>query len=202
MTHPAGPTLFRTYEVARNKGYNCEIWQAARATSAAPTIFERIKIGPTGSAIDYVDPGLGYNNPIKQVLAEARRVFGDDARAACLLSIGTGQAAPARFEKPGVLQRVLPTELIGVLKRIATDSEKTAAEMRQNYRKLPGIYHRLNVERGLGALCLDEWKRLGEVQLQTEKYMELETDHLDKIVDALSGPCKTLTRELGSLGTS
>jgi len=32
ITHSTGPTLFRTYDVPKNKEYNCTIWQAARAS--------------------------------------------------------------------------------------------------------------------------------------------------------------------------
>lgn len=35
------------------------IWQAARATSAAPHYFDSVKI----DGVSYVDGGLGYNNP-------------------------------------------------------------------------------------------------------------------------------------------
>jgi predicted acylesterase/phospholipase RssA len=38
---------------------DCTIWQAARATCAAPTYFRRMKIGDC----EYVDGGLGFNNP-------------------------------------------------------------------------------------------------------------------------------------------
>jgi patatin-like phospholipase/acyl hydrolase len=37
-----------------------KIWEAARATSAAPTYFPRIKLGD----YEYVDGGLGFNNPV------------------------------------------------------------------------------------------------------------------------------------------
>jgi Patatin-like phospholipase len=172
VTHPAGPTLFRTYDVTRNKEYNCAIWEAARATSAAPTFFKHISIGPDGAATAYVDAGLGCNNPIKQVLAEAARVFGDHTHVACVLSIGTGQADSADFGQPGccqlAVQRVFPIDVIRILKKIATDSGSTAEEMEQRYRN-SNIYHRLDVDRGLDSVYLDEWKRLGDVRARAPK---------------------------------
>lgn len=108
MTHPTGPTLFQTYNVERNRTYNCTIWEAARATSAAPTFFKRITIGPDGSAIDYVGAGLGCNNPVKQVLAEAAREFGDHAPIACVLSIGTDQTNSENFGNPAVVSEWFP----------------------------------------------------------------------------------------------
>jgi patatin-like phospholipase/acyl hydrolase len=37
-----------------------KIWEAARATSAAPTYFERLKVGDD----EFIDGGMGYNNPV------------------------------------------------------------------------------------------------------------------------------------------
>ena len=91
--------------MAKNKEYNCEIWEAARATSAAPTFFKRIKIGPSGSGIDYVDAGIGCNNPIKQVMAEAARVFGEEAPVGCIISIGTGQSGSVGLAQPDTFQK-------------------------------------------------------------------------------------------------
>jgi len=52
------PVLFRSYE-SHEPHSNCKIWEAARATSAAPNFFKRIEIG---RAQPYIDGGLGRNN--------------------------------------------------------------------------------------------------------------------------------------------
>ncbi|MCJ1316676.1 hypothetical protein MMC15_001997, partial [Xylographa vitiligo] len=129
VTHAAGPTLFRSYNVTKNRQYNCTVWEAARATSAAPTFFKRIKIAPLGSEIEHVGAGLGCNNPIKQVVAEAARVYGNDAQVACVVSIGTGQSGSVGLARPDVFEKWLPRNLIEVLKQIATDSGRIAEEM-------------------------------------------------------------------------
>lgn len=183
--------------------YNCTIWEAARATSAAPTFFKSIKIGPPASAINYVDAGLGYNNPIKEVLAEAARIFGDHARVTCVLSIGTGQSGSAEIRQQCChFQRMNPVDLIRALEKIATDSGKTAEEMEQRYRNSP-IYHRLDVDRGLDSVYLDEWKRLGDVRARTKNYLRQErvSGRVDKVVDALSVQHNSPAQELGLLGT-
>ena len=201
VTHAAGPTLFRTYEVAKNRTYNCTIWEAARATSAAPTFFKRIKIGPPTSGVEYVDAGLGYNNPVKEVIAEAVRVFGEEAHVACVVSIGTGQVENANFVKPGHFQNWFPLDLVSALKNIAMDSGKTAEEMNIKYGKMPGIYYRFDVDRGLQSISLEEWKQLGAVRAHTGNYMRLEAINreIDHAVKALSGLHQTCTA--GQLGT-
>ncbi|KDR66798.1 hypothetical protein GALMADRAFT_29105, partial [Galerina marginata CBS 339.88] len=57
------PVLFRTYK-SHKVHSNCKIWEAARATSAAPTFFKRIEIGRNQP---FIDGGLGRNNPSQVV---------------------------------------------------------------------------------------------------------------------------------------
>ena len=201
ITHAAGPTLFRSYDVAKNKEYNCEIWEAARATTAAPTLFKRIKIGPSGSGIDYVDAGLGYNNPIEQVVAEAARVFGEEARVNCIISIGTGQSGSVGLAQPDTFQKWLPTDLIKGLKEIATNSGRVAEEMESRYKNIPGLYNRFDVDRGLHSVSLAEWKELGRVREHTKNYMKLEVIDMraDHVVKALCGLSPDQTCKAGNL---
>ena len=47
-----------------------------------------------------MDAGIGCNNPVKQVIAEAARVFGEDVPIAGIVSIGTGQSGSVGLAKP------------------------------------------------------------------------------------------------------
>jgi len=78
------PRLFRSYQSTENQSPNCLIWEAARATCAHPTFFESIKIGNE----EFVYGGL-CNNPIYQVLEEAKNTF-PDIPIDCIVSIGAG----------------------------------------------------------------------------------------------------------------
>ncbi|KAF8538284.1 FabD/lysophospholipase-like protein [Trichophaea hybrida] len=178
------PTLFRSYHVPG--GVNCPIWQAARATSAAPTFFKRIKIGEENAEIEYLDGGMGWNNPVQQVLAEAHIIY-DNRPVDCILSVGTGRALTVSLPQPDTFQRLLPTNAITVLKKLATDSEKIAADFEQRYQSTPGVYFRLNVEQGLQCVSLEEWKKLGEVKAHTIQYLkEVKVrQEVDKLVDIL-----------------
>jgi predicted acylesterase/phospholipase RssA len=82
------PTHFRTHSFGDDKTHNFKIWEAARATTAAPAYFERITLGDK----TYVDGGLQANNPVVQAFFESRIVFGKARPIGCLLSIGTGLA--------------------------------------------------------------------------------------------------------------
>jgi hypothetical protein len=150
-----------------------------------------------------VDAGLGCNNPIEQEVEEAEQVFGEDAQVACILSTGTGRAGSVRFDKPDALQRWLLIDLIKVLKEMSTETEKTAERMSKIYKNSSGIYHRLDVDRGLDSVSLDEWKRLGDMRLHTKYYMKLDTVNrrVDEVVDALCKASESPTQRLGKLGS-
>ncbi|KAI3318591.1 FabD/lysophospholipase-like protein [Xylariaceae sp. AK1471] len=77
----------------------CKVYEAARATSAAPTYFPPQHIhdahdGVVGGA-RYVDGGLGYNNPLTTIDKECEsvRLQNVDKKRICYLSIGTGKVS-------------------------------------------------------------------------------------------------------------
>jgi predicted acylesterase/phospholipase RssA len=183
----AGPHLFRTYPVRENKTYNCTIWEASRATSAAPTFFKRVIIGPPGEEEEFLDGGVGYNNPIKQVIEEAHSIFPRDRRVACIVSIGTGRAGVIRFNKANLAGKLLPVELIKALKSLATDSDKVAEGMEKKFEDASAIYYRLTVDRGLEDISLEEWDKFSEVSVYTREYMKLNkiSSQIDSIAKAL-----------------
>ena len=79
---------------------NFPMWQAARATAAAPTYFEPIEVEVAGTTKRYglVDGGVFANNPGMCGYAEAKRFHPDDDLV--LLSLGTGESTdPIPYEK-------------------------------------------------------------------------------------------------------
>jgi hypothetical protein len=152
---------------------NCRIWEAARATTAAPTFFKRIAIGEEGRAKEeFIDGGVRCNNPANQVLEEARNIFGDNRIVGCLISIGTGHRGTIGLAKPDSFQKILPVKLIGILKSIATDCESTAHALGLRYREFPDFYFRFNVVHGTEGISLEEWKKMGDIEAHTKAYME------------------------------
>jgi predicted acylesterase/phospholipase RssA len=150
------PVLLRTYQSRHELPLDCKIWEAARATSAAPTFFKRIEIG---RGQPFVDGGLGRNNPSRLLLDEAKSLFGA-RQIGCLVSIGTGQAEVISIKKPGVFQRIVPTDIIDTLKAIATDCEATHESMLGLFTNSPNTYFRLNVDQGMQRIDLSEWEKL------------------------------------------
>ncbi|KAG6890166.1 hypothetical protein C0995_010870 [Termitomyces sp. Mi166 len=157
MSHPH---LFRSYEVRSNQEYNAKIWEAVRATSAAPTFFKRIEIG-TDPKEEFVDGGLRCNNPTAEVLREAQKICGMDYPMSCIVSIGTGHPKTITLRKPDRFQRLLPTDLIRVLIGISTDCENLSDEFERTF----------NVQQGLQDVSLAEWMKMGEVKAHTLQYL-------------------------------
>jgi predicted acylesterase/phospholipase RssA len=182
----AYPRRFRTYPIRANASVNCTIWEAARATTAAPTCFKRIAIGEEGHAKEaFIDGGLGCNNPANQVLDEARALFGNDRPIRCLVSIGTGHAGIIGLAKPDTFQKILPLNLIRVLKRVATDCESTARDLRQRFETVQNFYFRFNVSHGAEGISLEEWNKMGELTEHTKAYMAEESHKIDEVVRVL-----------------
>jgi len=162
------PRLFRTYKAPEYQSPNCMIWEAARATSATPTFFERIVINEE----QFIDGGMGGNNPIHQVLQEAELMF-PDRHIACIVSIGTGQAETISIPKPDWIQRAIPLDVIDAMRKIATDCEASAQDSARRFEHASGIYFRFNVDQGLQDVGLEQWDKLNEVRAHTGQYIQM-----------------------------
>ncbi|OAQ71845.1 kinesin [Purpureocillium lilacinum] len=146
------------------------IWEAARATSAAPSFFDPCVI----DAKCFVDGGTGANNPIHQLWAEASCVYGEDGASStwkledhlyCLVSIGTG--TPSRKPFGPELQDVATA-----LRAIATSAESVAQTFERQHPHLVNncVYFRFNVTNGLQGVGLEASDRLSEIEALTGSY--------------------------------
>jgi uncharacterized protein len=78
------PRVLKSWRAAEDERRDCYLWEAALATSAAPTYFPAVKIGER----TLIDGGVFANNPSAIALAEARIMWPDDD--VLLVSLGTG----------------------------------------------------------------------------------------------------------------
>jgi hypothetical protein len=166
------PALFRSYrspaEVSDSLSHTT-IWQACRATSAAPTYFDAISIELGTGKETFVDGGLGANNPIDQLWGEAVAMFGEEKlkdNLECLVSLGTGIPSAEPFHNT-------VHGLFSTLKAMATDTQ----ELEQSFRKShPGLatdgkYFRLDVGRGLASIGLESAEEIDKVAALTRAYL-------------------------------
>jgi predicted acylesterase/phospholipase RssA len=226
----APPTLFRSYSGKGIQASQCAIWQAARATTAAPSFFKEMYIDNPRPGISYVDGGLGYNNPAEVALEEAGKIW-PTAKHFCLISIGTGRRRAVQivdssrasndddnvnvelslFEQvktfvPSLVSFMpgwktatnFPTgvlallKIAGALSKLVTDSENTHRRLRRAAhsidvdKRFP--YFRFNVDRDVGDIGLEEWRREEEIAAHTLAYLHEYEESKMKCVECLMNP--------------
>ena len=175
------PFRLRSYRSAWEPGTGCTIWQAARATSAAPLYFPPIRFGEPPTK--YVDGGLNYNNPVRSLFDEAKHVWGKSRREIkCIISIGTGVPPLKATGDTG-------KQILESLIAIATDTQRTADEFADEIEHLPEStkveYFRLNVDRGLETIKIEEWKDFDMLTGATSWYLNSHKADLDRCANAL-----------------
>jgi predicted acylesterase/phospholipase RssA len=151
-----------------------KIWEAARATSAASTFFDPIKIGRYGE--EFVDGAIGANNPVRELWTEAQDLWPKGSladRIKCFVSIGTGQPAVKAFGADVI-------EIGKTMVEIATDTENTARLFEMEHRDLlrEGRYFRFNVDKGLEDVGLEEAAKLNVVVATTRRYIRAQDTYV------------------------
>jgi len=138
--------------------------EACRATSAATTFFDPIKIGRYSQ--EFADGGVLYNNPIQLVEQEASAIWPDLMESAVMVSIGTGSAPGGAFK--GSLEKI-----IKAMREIVTESEKTHDNFFRAHKVMvhQNRYHRFNVFHGLTDVGLEESKEKEKMANTTQTYL-------------------------------
>ncbi|KAH8795188.1 hypothetical protein DL96DRAFT_1723450 [Flagelloscypha sp. PMI_526] len=152
--------LFRTYRSRTNASLDCTLWEAARATTATPSLFSPIFIGPEHIGEIFVSGELGWNNPTNELTEEAAQAF-IGRHIACIISIGSGH--------PGHLS--LSHGLPSLFSRISLDCERGVENMERRFGKVPDVYRRLNVDQGMQNLDVD-LSNLHEVVSHAQSYLQ------------------------------
>lgn len=182
-TSTSDPALLRSYENPKMPGLlydeSC-IWEACRATSAAPTFFDPITIGSWNQR--FADGAVGYNNPMNVVYREAGTIWPERIDDATLVSIGTGSAPGTAFE--GNIRQI-----IDALSKIVTQTENVANDFFLDHRQmlLEDRLYRFNVQHGLADVGLEEYQERGKIATTTQSYLTnaVTRVNVDKCVSSL-----------------
>jgi Patatin-like phospholipase len=182
--HDSGAVLFKSYKVDGLE-IPCTIFQSARATSAAPTYFPEIIIENNS----YVDGGIGYNNPAREGLKEANRIW-PNRKVGCLISVGAGLMEPVsgitRIMEQlgwifgGFMMGTMPLTaekltVAGYCSKLATDCQSVHFDLLEEPRLQQegqyARYYRLSVISGMANIGLQEASRLNEISEITDAYI-------------------------------
>ena len=152
---------------------SAKIWEAARATSAATSFFDPIKIGPNRE--EFVDGAFGANNPIQFMWYEAQLIWPSirlEDQIETLVSIGTGE--PGMSDVGEKFWDIFET-----LKKQAADTQKTADHFKRNHRDLVRNkqYYRFNVDHGLEGIGFEEYAKKGKIVAATRHYLRVKAEY-------------------------
>ena len=180
----AGAARMRTYDTDTADAFPGRIWEAARATSAAPTFFQPITI----NRVQYGDGGTEWNNPTAEAMAEAHHIW-PSRPIGCLLSLGTGlEGAIQLSEGNGELSQGFSRSLLEklspqtpfqvevaeycVASLISCESIHRKVSEKFPERIVPNRnYFRFNVPQGMSKIGIEDWKNVGDIISLTEVYM-------------------------------
>jgi predicted acylesterase/phospholipase RssA len=182
--HAGGAVRLRTYQTRDADPFHASIWQAGRATLAAPTFFAPIEIDD----VVYGDGGTGWNNPTEEAIAEAGNIWPNSV-IGIVISIGTGLENVLELEDEPTqlsiiakffLRYTFPKTLFKIAVAQYAVHGLTSCEMvhreiseRLNRDILDGNYFRLNVPQGMSTIGLAEWDKINPMIALTKRYMEL-----------------------------
>lgn len=162
------PRILSTYDP---NDRTTRIWEALRATSAAPTFFEEMQFGTP--KVTYLDGGVGFNNPCAEVDYAAKALW-EGRSIGVIVSVGTGlQSIPSVKKIASWLPFGLGTDisLASALAGMATSTARVDNEMKRMYYNSSTAYYRFDVDRGLANVSLEQWMKEDEMAALTEQYM-------------------------------
>ncbi|KAK6509361.1 hypothetical protein TWF481_004111 [Arthrobotrys musiformis] len=159
------PKLFRTWGEKAMKE-QVRIWEAVRATSAAPTFFTSMKINGT----EYSDGGLGYNNPAMLTYLEVVQTYGKAFPIKSFISVGTGASPDIQIRDNEGLG-TYAMDLLKFLKDLATNTRRAHHEVRELL-QFHNNYFRFEVGNDLGSrVGMDQYDMLDVIERETEDYL-------------------------------
>lgn len=189
---PGMPRILRSYNAdSQDDDINCAIWQAARATLAAPLLFEPVNIGLRGMEELLIDGSFGCNNPINPLLQETCRLF-PDHRVSCIISLGSGHLGPFSLPRTNALlpsrlgaAPMSPREMMKFLTDVASDCEGTANDIAVRFINIPNLYFRFSPASAIAFAFDEDMLKAAAISNATFQYL-LDNEISDQVTSAVS----------------
>jgi hypothetical protein len=168
--------VLRSYDSRKEPSpeFECKIWEAGRATSAAGLAFKPIQIGQSV----FIDEGAGHFNPTPVALDEACVNEWPGRDVGLVVSIGTGKRPAGSDQNSHLWYEGFLGDFAEARRRLIAKIE--GCEETHQYMVREGLskrgvnienYYRLNVEIGVGEFGMNEWNRLADISTNTRKYL-------------------------------
>ena len=141
------------------KAQEFEIWQVARAATAAPFYFEPLKVEKNGASghIRFTDGGFSHtNNPTRRGQLEIEDIHGSDS-IGIVVSVGTARKTRENKSSPWLQFFNMAQRKMKDWVHEMTDPEVVHEDMQHERDKQDFLYYRLNDEEGLDVE-LDSWE--------------------------------------------
>lgn len=164
---------------------NYRIWEAIRASGAAPGYFEEHHL----NGLLHQDGGIMINNPTALAIHEARLLWPSDY-IQCVFSLGSGRFIPAT--NTAFTSTTLKTKVQKIIDS-ATDTE--AVHISMNDLLSPGTYFRFNPYL-TEFLHLDENRpdKLHQLKMDAQMYLRRNEHKLEQSIKVLTTPRNTLKK--------
>lgn len=171
--HTIEAFLFRNYNLpSRSFSYyqgssSYKVWQAIRASAAAPGYFEEFTLGNKV----HQDGGILINNPTALAVQEAKLLWPNQS-IQCVVSLGTGKYIPPLNISSNEI-KVSSTSLKTKISRFIDSATDTEMVHRLMHDLLPdGSYHRLNPNLSeITTIDENRIEKLEQMKMDTEMYM-------------------------------
>ncbi len=151
------PFLFTSYDPAPF----C-MWEAGRASTAAPTYFSPafIPSPATGKDLCFIDGGIAANNPALYAYLEARKLY-PEAQRFSIFSIGTaGQSFSMPLQglkRMGILDWISPSRGVPLIHAYASSQYNLTEEILSSEKQ--AVYHRIAGNTGSKPIPMDDVSR-------------------------------------------
>lgn len=190
------PYYFNSKKARENPKDDYYVWQAGRATSAAPTFFPAAKFSSKPNPPLFVDGGVYINNPALALLIQAKDSYPNEENF-IVISLGTGnlKVSHADCQNAGAIEwlgggALLEVMMNGASETIHRQLQELVSNNSNSGLKIPSLnrYERYQQELGeniamddTNPKTIEKLVKLGEALIEENK------DDLDKLCDALVG---------------
>jgi patatin-like phospholipase/acyl hydrolase len=178
--------LLRSYTSTAigQRNHNPWLWEAVRATSAAPAFFEPIQLHNEGAT--FIDGGVRANNPVEKALLEAKAIW-PERDVGLLLSLGAGVAKVDSFNK----KKERGDEILQKITNMSMNADRFADSFREAFGAQlhkEGRYFRFSVAQLINDVELGDITSFDKQESAADYYVKTEVDNLTRCVAGLLLP--------------